>query len=156
LPKAAETVSLASVIAIRILNNLGRGKEADGFVERFRTVGDRTGQPRLVAWWHGSLGFRLCFGRGEPFDALEHACGAKELAQGVHDPRLVQLTEVFRGMSLWLLGEHEPARLVLEGVKVADTGLGMTSSVRRFCLAWAHADRGALDDARSTAVELCE
>ena len=34
--------------------------------------------------------------------------------------------------------------------------MGQVSSLRRFCLSWIRADRGALDEARALATELCE
>jgi hypothetical protein len=48
------------------------------------------------------------------------------------------------------------AERMLEEAAAIDQALGQVSSLRRFCLAWIRADRGALDEARALASELAE
>jgi eukaryotic-like serine/threonine-protein kinase len=64
--------------------------------------------------------------------------------------------QLFRGMNLWHLGASAPAERMLVDAAPLDQALGQASSVRRFCLSWLLADRGALDEARALATELAE
>jgi tetratricopeptide (TPR) repeat protein len=59
-------------------------------------------------------------------------------------------------LNLWYLGAFAEARRVLEEAEAADETAGVSSSLRRFGLAWMAADRGALDEARALATELSE
>jgi hypothetical protein len=62
--------------------------------------------------------------------------------------------QLHRGTNQWYLGALASAVETLQAIPAVDSALGMPSSLRRFLLAWVHADRGALDPARALAAEL--
>ena len=64
--------------------------------------------------------------------------------------------QLFRALNLWYLGASATAERLLEEIPGADEKLGVVSSLRRFILAWLRADRGAFEEARAIATQLCE
>ena len=64
--------------------------------------------------------------------------------------------QLLRGMNLWYLGAHARAVELLESVPAADTTQGETGTMRRLALSRLYAERGAIDEARALAIEVCE
>jgi tetratricopeptide (TPR) repeat protein len=157
-PEAAGPLSLAVGGGAYVLDLLGRVREADALIERVaaiaRAVGDR--QPVTVICWKGFVAMRNAYAKEDPFAALECGSAALSLARPMNFRRMIMGAQMRQGMNQWFLGAFAPAEQALAGAAMADEELGLGGSVRRFCLSWLLADRGALDEARVPAVALIE
>ncbi len=64
--------------------------------------------------------------------------------------------QLYGGMNHWFLGAHARATQMLREIPGVDDAMGTGGSLRRLCLCWSLADRGALDEARPLALQLAE
>jgi hypothetical protein len=157
-PEALGRMALSFLAGICILDVLGQVPQGTALEVRFFAVigsrGDR--EPLARFWWNVLLGLRASYAHEEPWLGLRHSEDTRALYDAIGGERVLLNMQLFQGMNLWYLGALEPAERKLEAIEAADVALGVASSLRRFCLAWLRADRGAPEEARAVAVQLAE
>jgi len=157
-PDAVGKMAFALLLGICVLDNLGQVVDGTVLEERFLAVIPPTGDrdPLARVWWNIATAMRASYAHEDPWDGLAH-CDAVKAIFDVTGGELIFLNmQLFRGLNLWYLGEFGAAERTMEGIVTADDSLGMVASLRRFCLSWLRADRGALEEARALATQLKE
>ncbi|HMG52820.1 MAG TPA: hypothetical protein VK601_05055, partial [Kofleriaceae bacterium] len=157
-PEAISRMALAFLVAICVVDVLGRVPEGSALADRFTAVVRSTGEAEPLArfWWHVAIGMRASYAEEDPWRALHHCEAIQAIYDVIGGDRVYLNMQLFRGLNLWYLGALAPAQRLLEDVAAADTSLGVASSLRRFGLAWLLADRGALEPARALAAQLAD
>ena len=157
-PEAVGRMALAFLVAVCILDVLGRIPEATALEQRFAEVIDSAGRGEPLArfWWHVAIGMRASYAHDDPWMGLEHTQAIQAIYDATGGDRVLLNMQLFRGLNLWHLGALASAERTLEPIAAADQTLGVASSLRRFGLSWLRADRGELDGARLLATELSE
>jgi eukaryotic-like serine/threonine-protein kinase len=157
-PEAMSRMALTYVGAACLLDVMGHVAAGSAMAERFRAAIHATGdrEPLARFWWNVLVGMRAAYASEDPWDGYRHGDAIRAIFDEIGGERVLLNMQLFRGMNLWFLGALEPAARALEGIEAADASLGVVSSLRRFCLAWLLADRGALGEARALAAELAE
>jgi hypothetical protein len=122
------------------------------FFELVGNAGDR--EPFARFWWDINVGMRASYAREDPWSGLEHSDAIQPIFDETGSELMFLNMQLFRGLNLWYLGASAPAERLLEEIPAADQRVGVTSSWRRFILAWLRADRGAFEEARALATEL--
>jgi hypothetical protein len=157
-PEAVGKMALVFTSGSCIFDYLGKIPAGTELEQRFhaivRSTGDR--EPIVRFWWHIVIGMRGAYAHQDPWNALQHSDAAQAIFDVIGGERTFLNTQLFRGMNLWYLGASEAAEQALAKIVAADTTLGPVSSLRRWHLAWLHADRGALDQAHALATQLRE
>jgi tetratricopeptide (TPR) repeat protein len=157
-PEAMGWMSLVFLSAISILDRLGQVAQGTALEEPFFALVRASGEqdPIVRLGWHYSVGLRASFAHDDPWRGLQHS----DALQGVYDmvggETVLLSRQLLRGMNLWYLGAQESAAHVLEAIPAADMALGLSSADRRCFLSWLHAERGALDEARTLVTQLIE
>jgi len=158
-PGDMRRMSLAYMSTILALDVLGQIAEGNALTDRFSEFLGKAGeQDRLFAqfWWTLINGVRTAYAHEDPWTAFRHCDAIQPIWDAIGIERIFLVMQLFRGMNLWHLGVLEPAERMLEEAAAIDQSMGQVSSLRRFCLSWMRADRGALDEARALATELSE
>jgi hypothetical protein len=157
-PGAVGRVALVLLNGIWNLDNLGHVVAGSALEERFSAVAREAGErePMAQFWWLIVFGMRSAYAHEDPWEGLQHS----DAIQAIYDQTGYEIMllnmQLFRGLNLWYLGAAEPAERLLDAIEAADETLGPVSSLRRFCLAWLRAERGALAEARALAARLAE
>ncbi|HSK03312.1 MAG TPA: protein kinase [Kofleriaceae bacterium] len=152
-------MSLAYMSTILSLDLLGRIAEGSALVERFSAFLGKAGEhDRLFTqfWWNLINGIRTAYAHEDPWTAFRQCDAIQPLFDATGIARMFLVMQLFRGVNLWHLGVPAPAERMLEEAAAIDQAMGQVSSLRRFCLSWIRAERGALDEARALAAELSE
>ncbi|HWO22584.1 MAG TPA: protein kinase [Kofleriaceae bacterium] len=157
-PEAIERIALAFGAAILVLDFLGRVAEGSTLEERFFEVVRPTPDRRPLArfWWNVTLGARAAYAHEDPWLGLQASEENRAIFDLIGGERTLLLAQLYRGLHLWYLGAFASAQRELEAATAADETAGVWSSLRRLCLTWLAAERGALDEARALATELSE
>ncbi|HVR05630.1 MAG TPA: hypothetical protein VMS02_06275, partial [Solirubrobacteraceae bacterium] len=157
-PEAAGWVSLVFLAGVFIFDNLGQFSQATALEEPFLALARQRGDQEPLArfWWNVSVGQRASYAHDDPWNALVHSNAIQAIFDLIGGDLIFVYMQLLRGMNQWYLGALGPAVHMLEGAAGTDTTLGEQSSLRRFCLSWLYADRGALDEARGLAIQLSE
>ncbi|HWO26398.1 MAG TPA: protein kinase [Kofleriaceae bacterium] len=157
-PEALGRMALCFLAGICILDALGQVPQGISLeVQFFAVIGSRGDREPLARfWWNVLLGLRASYAHEDPWLGLRHSEDNRALFEVLGSERVHLNMQLFRGMNLWYLGAIEAAERKLSAIEAADVALGVASSLRRFCLAWLLADRGALDEARALAAQLAE
>jgi eukaryotic-like serine/threonine-protein kinase len=155
-PGAAGRVAFACVLAICVLDTVGRVAQATQLESLFFTTvrPTRDGDPLARFWWNLSLAIRGPHAHDDPWTALQRAEEGLAIFEVIGGERTFLVAHMYRGINLAHLGAFEPAAHTLERIAASDAALGLGSSQRRFCLAWLRADMGALDAALAIAQSL--
>jgi tetratricopeptide (TPR) repeat protein len=157
-PEAIPALAVAHLSMLYVLDLLGWLAEGNALVARFSEVlgplEART--PRARFYWSLLHSVRSSLASEAPWDGLRHCEQMREVHEAIGGERVLVCTQLFGGMNLWFLGAHADAERMLLACPSADEGMGQSASVRRFCLTWLLAERGALDEARTCAAELAE
>jgi eukaryotic-like serine/threonine-protein kinase len=158
LSEAVGKMALSFIIGIAVLDDLGRVAEATALEQRFFAVA-RPHQDRdpLVRFWRNFvIAMRWSSAHDDPWSSLQHGDENQAIFELIGGERNYLVATLYRGITRWHLGSFTAAEQMLEEIGAADESLGLGSSMRRFCLAWLRADRGALDAAHALAIELRE
>jgi eukaryotic-like serine/threonine-protein kinase len=158
-PGEMRRMALAYMSTILALDVLGQIAEGSALMDRFSEfLGKATEHDQLFAqfWWNVMNGTRTAYAHEDPWTALRHSEAIQPMFDTTGIERAFLVMQLFRGMNLWHLGVPAPAERMLEQAVAIDQAMGQVSSLRRFCLSWIRADRGALDEARALATELSE
>jgi ATP/maltotriose-dependent transcriptional regulator MalT len=84
----------------------------------------------------------------------EHTRQGLTLAQQCGHRRMEMIANMCIGQTLWCMGAPIEAERMLQDLPLSDVEFGPTSAYRPFMLAWMHAERGALGEARTHADHL--
>ena len=158
-PGDTRRISLAYMSTIMTLDLLGQLAEGSALTDQLSGFLGKAGEhDQLFAqfYWHLINGIRMAYAHEDPWAAWRHCEAIQPIFDATGIERFFLVMQLFRGMNLWHLGMYAPAERMLEEAAAVDQGMGQVSSVRRFCLSWVRADRGALDEARALATELSE
>ncbi|HEX7838954.1 MAG TPA: hypothetical protein VF469_15860, partial [Kofleriaceae bacterium] len=158
-PGELRRMALAYTTTIISLDVLGQVAEGSALTDRLSEfLGKATEPDQLFArsWWNLINGIRTAYAHEDPWTAFRHCDAIQPLVGATGLERILLVMQLCRGMNLWHLGASAPAERILEEAVAIDHVMGQMSSLRRFCLSWIRADRGALDEARALATELCE
>jgi tetratricopeptide (TPR) repeat protein len=157
-PEAVGRTALILLSTICMLDAFGLIADATDLEGRFlafiRSRAER--EPMAQFWWHIALGMRAGYAHEDPLLGLSHSDAIQAIHAQTRSEWLFLNMQMFRALNLWFLGASDAAEPILQSIVAADEALGPASSLRRFCLAWLLADRGALDPARAVALELTE
>ncbi|HEX7840973.1 MAG TPA: hypothetical protein VF469_26030, partial [Kofleriaceae bacterium] len=159
-PEAVGKMAFTLLMGTCVLDNLG--KVADGTVleQRFSEVIPPTEARESLArvWWNIAIGMRGSYAHEDPWSALQHSDAIRAIHDAIGGDLIFMNMQLFRALNLWYLGRFMDAEPLLEShaLRPADEALGMVAALRRFCLSWLYANRGALDEARALASELSE
>jgi tetratricopeptide (TPR) repeat protein len=158
-PEAVNALVFAANTGVFVLDVLGRIEESNevvALIERFcEVIGPiRQQQSLAAAFWRIDRAVRDSYAMEDPWGALEHSRAALRLCEDLHHTVLLTFARGCHGMNLWYLGAIAEAEQVLGSNAPKDEELGTIASMWLFSLAWLHADRGALDEARRTAERL--
>jgi hypothetical protein len=155
---AAGWMSLVFLTAVFTLDTLGRVPQGTALEAPFLALAGQGEEPQLLArfWWNVAVGMRAAYAHDDPWTGLVHSDAIQPISDAMGSDFMVHYMQLLRGRNQWHLGALAPAVQVLEGIPAADTALAQLGPLRGFFLSWLHADRGALDEARALAIELCE
>jgi tetratricopeptide (TPR) repeat protein len=157
-PEAVDKIASAFLIAGLTLANIGQVPASNALVEQLSAIVARTGEDELLVrfWWNVLLAERAFHLHEAPWRLFQHV-DTLEAISGVTGGEVHEgAWRMLRGLGSWALGAVADAERVLGGLAAIDATLGIASSLRRFALAWIHADRGDLATARALAAELAE
>jgi hypothetical protein len=84
----------------------------------------------------------------------EHTRQGLTLAKQCGHRRMEMIANMCIGQTLWCMGAPIEAERMLQDLPLSDVEFGPTSAYRPFMLAWMHAERGALGEARTHADHL--
>jgi hypothetical protein len=157
-PEAVPRMVAAQLGTVNILDALGRIAEGTALAERVAEVAGPEAErgPRARFWLHLLVGMRAAYADEDPWSGFQHCEAVQAIYEEIGGERVFLSMHLFAGLNLWYLGAGARAEQRLGLVPAADEAMGPSSSLRRFALAWLHADRGALDEARALAVKLAE
>jgi tetratricopeptide (TPR) repeat protein len=158
-PGEIRRMALAYTATITSLDALGQVAEGTALTDRFSEFLDKaTEHDQLLAraWWNLIHGIRTAYAHDDPWAAFRHCDAIRSIRGATGLERILLVMQLYRGIHLWHLGVPALAERILEQVAAIDHVMGQVSSLRRFCLSWIRADRGALDDARALATALIE
>ncbi|HWO25900.1 MAG TPA: protein kinase [Kofleriaceae bacterium] len=158
-PGDIRRMSLAYISTILALDALGQIAEGNALMDRFSEFLGKVGEhERLFAQhgWNLITGIRTADAHEDPWTALRGCDAIQPIFDATRLERIFLSMQLFRGMNLWHLGASALAERMLEEAAAIDQAMGQVRALRRFCLSWIRADRGALDEARALATELCE
>jgi tetratricopeptide (TPR) repeat protein len=157
-PGAVGWMSLLFLASVFLLDHLGRVAQATTLEEPFLALVNQQGEQAPLArfWWNISVGLRASHAQDDPWNALVHCDAIQPISDLIGGDVVFCDMQMLRGVNLWYLGAHARAVELLESVPAADTTLGETGSMRRLGLSWLYADRGAFDEARVLAIQVCE
>ncbi|HWO25901.1 MAG TPA: AAA family ATPase, partial [Kofleriaceae bacterium] len=156
-PGDMRRMSLAYMSTILALDVLGQLAQGNALTEQYAAfLGKADGHERPFAqyWWSVIVGLRMAYAHEDPWTAFRQCDAIQSFFDATSLARVFWFMQLLRGMNLWHLGALEQAERLLEEAAGLDRSMGHVSSLRRFCLAWLRADRGALDEARALATEL--
>ncbi len=157
-PGAGGWMSLLFLASVFLLDLLGRVAQATALEEPFLALVTQQGDQAPLArfWWNISVALRAPHAQDDPWNALVHTDAIQPISDLVGGDVMFCNMQMLRGVNLWYLGAHARAVELLESCPAADTTLGETGTMRRLALSWLYADRGALDEARALAIQVCE
>jgi len=140
------------------LDLMGETQRADALVERLRAISE---QYQTDPWVVANFSNRFCVriltsGRGNPWNALEHALRSLQLLEEIRHRRLHAISHIMHGVSEWCLGRFQTALDILNNPLLPDREVAHAGFLRRFALAWIHADSGRLLVARGIAEQFIE
>ncbi|WP_437575885.1 hypothetical protein [Sorangium sp. So ce887] len=92
--------------------------------------------------------------RDDPLMMLEYAKKGQELARQCGHRRMESVGRIFMALAIWSLGASDEVERMLQALPMADSELGLISSLRPFVLAWLHADSGEMGEARVIATHI--
>ncbi len=157
-PEALPLTLTAYLGAINTVDNLGQVAEGTALTERFAELlgppEQRTVTARLL--WNITIALRTAYADEDPWAGLQHSARMQEALELLGSEGIFWSMNLYGGMNHWFLGAHASAERMLSKVPEADDAMGAGSSLRRLCLCWIQADRGALDEARTLALQLSE
>jgi tetratricopeptide (TPR) repeat protein len=155
-PEAAGWVALVFLAGVFIYDNLGQFPQATALEQPFLALARERGDQEPLArfWWNISVAQRAPYAHDDPWNALVHSNAIQPIFDLIGGDLIFVYMQLLRGMNQWYLGDFAPAVHMLDAAAGTDTTLGEQSSLRRFCLSWLYADRGALDQARDLASQL--
>ncbi|HEX7838412.1 MAG TPA: AAA family ATPase, partial [Kofleriaceae bacterium] len=157
-PGAAGATSLALLSGAYFLDMFGRVPQATALEQSLLPIARARGdqEPLAQLWWHSAGATRAAYAHDDPWAALLHGAANQKIFDTIGGEFLSVSMRLQRGMNQWYLGALAPAVETLEGIPLADTRLGIASSLRRFVLSWVYADQGELAQARALATQLAE
>jgi tetratricopeptide (TPR) repeat protein len=157
-PGAAGWMALVFLAGVFIFDNLGRFSQATALEQPFLALARERGDQEPLArfWWNISVAQRAPYAHDDPWNALVHSNAIQPIFDLIGGDLIFVYMQLMRGINEWYLGAFAPAAHMLDAASGTDTALGEQSSLRRFCLSWLYADRGALDQARDLAIQLRE
>jgi hypothetical protein len=158
-PGEIRRMALAYTATIVSLDALGQVAEGNALTDRFSEfLGKATEHDQLLArsWWNLIHGMRAAYAHDDPWTGFRHCDALSSIRDAPGLERVLLVMQLYRGVNLWHLGASALAERTLEEVVAIDHVMGQVSSLRRFCLSWIRADRGALDEARALATALSE
>jgi hypothetical protein len=157
-PEALPHMVAAFMGAITLLDLLGQLAEGTALAGRLAELLGPPAQraPHTRLWWDLILGFRAAYADEDPWSGLHSSEQIREGYEVLGGEALWLAMQLYRGLNHWLLGAHGRAAQMLSEIPGVDDALGAAGSLRRLCLSWIHADRGALDEARALALEMAE
>ncbi|HEX7840142.1 MAG TPA: AAA family ATPase, partial [Kofleriaceae bacterium] len=158
-PGAVGKMAFTLLMGTCVLDNLGQVAEGSVLEQRFSEIIPPTEPRESLArvWWNIAIGMRGSYAHEDPWSALQHSDAIRAIYEAIGGDLIFMNMQLFRALNRWYLGRFMDAERILEAdaMRPADA-LGMASALRRFCLSWLFASRGALDEARSMATELSE
>src|SRR5262249_48757091 len=114
-------------------------------------------QAPLARFWRNfAVALRASHAHDDPWNGLMHSDAIQPIFDLIGGDLMFFAMQVLRAMNLWYLGAHARAVELLECIPAAETALGEIGPLRRIFLSWLYAERGALDEARATAIEVRE
>jgi hypothetical protein len=159
-PEAVGKMAFTLLMGTCVLDNLGKVSDGTALEQRFSAVIPPTEARESLArvWWHIAIGMRGSYAHDDPWRGLQHSEAIRAIHDAIGGELVLMNMQLFRALNLWYLGGFADAERILEaGAMIpADDVLGMVAALRRFCLAWLYADRGALEPARALAAALSE
>ncbi|HEX8114263.1 MAG TPA: hypothetical protein VF516_41320, partial [Kofleriaceae bacterium] len=157
-PGAAGWTSLALLAGVFYLDMFGQVAQATALEQAFRAIVRARGdhEPLARVWWNATVATRASYAHDDPWTALQHAAAIQDIFDAIGGELIFIAMQILHGMNQWYLGALAPAAQTLEAIPVADSTMGIVSSLRRFMLSWLHADLGALPRARALATQLAE
>ncbi|HSK04545.1 MAG TPA: AAA family ATPase [Kofleriaceae bacterium] len=157
-PEALPHMQGAFIGAITLLDLLGQVAAGTALAERLAELlgppAQRTLHARLC--WNVIAGFRAAYAGDDPWSGLRSSEQIREAYEVLGGEALLLAMQLYGGLNHWLLGAHARAAQMLAEIPGVDDALGAAGSLRRLCLSWIHADRGALDEARALALQMAE
>jgi hypothetical protein len=157
-PDAAGWTALALLAGMFYLDMFGHVAEASALEQAFlpivRARGDQ--EPLARVWWNATVATRASYAHDDPWTALQHAAAIQDIFDAIGGELISIAMQLLRAMNQWYLGALAPAAQTLEAIPVADTTMGVVSSLRRFMLSWLYADLGALPRACALASQLAD
>jgi tetratricopeptide (TPR) repeat protein len=157
-PGAVGWTSLLFLSSTFLLDHLGCIAQATALEEPFLALASQPGDQAPLArfWWRFSAALRASHAHEDPWNGLVHCDAIQPIFDLIGGDQMFLAMQLLRGMNLWHLGAHARAVELLEPIPAAETALGEVGPLRRIFLSWLYADRGALDKARATAIEIRE
>jgi tetratricopeptide (TPR) repeat protein len=151
-------MSLLFLSSTFLLDHLGRVAQATALEEPFLALASQPGEQAPFArfWWNFSAALRASHAHEDPWNGLVHCDAIQPIFDLIGGDQMFLAMQLLRGMNLWYLGAHARAVELLESIPAAETALGEVGPLRRIFLSWLYADRGALDKARATAIQIRE
>jgi tetratricopeptide (TPR) repeat protein len=157
-PGAAGWIALALLAGVFFLDTFGRIPQGTALEDSFRALvrarGDQ--EPLARMWWNTTIATRASYAHDDPWAALACCAEIQKIFDMLGGELIFVSMQLLRGLNRWYLGALALAVQSLEGIPVADTAMGVVSSLRRFLLSWVYADQGALAEARALATQLAE
>jgi hypothetical protein len=157
-PGAAGWVAMNFSSGTFFLDLVGRVAQATALEVSFesfiRTHADQ--EPLAWKWWNAARGARWAHAHDDPWAGLQHSAALEPIYEAIGGELTLVLARLLCGQNQWCLGAFAPAVQALEAIPVADTAAGVVGALRRFVLAWLHADRGELARAREVAAQMVE
>ena len=157
-PGAAGWTALALLAGVFYLDMFGQLAQATALEASFlpivRARGDQ--EPLARVWWNATVATRGSYAHDDPWTAMQHSLAIQDIYDAIGGELIFVSMQILHGTNQWYLGALEPAAQTLEAIPLADTAMGVVSSLRRFMLSWLYADLGALAQARALAAQLAE
>jgi hypothetical protein len=157
-PEAVGKLAHAFVAGIFVVDILGQVQQGSALEARLLAIVAATDDRDPVArfWQTVAVAMRAAYAHEDPWAALQHGASIRPIYDVIGGERIFLNMQLLRAQSLWFLGALAAAEPILKEIAPADEAMGVASSLRRFCLAWLLADRGALEEARILATALAE
>jgi hypothetical protein len=157
-PGAAGWTALALLAGVFYLDMFGQLAQATALEASFLPIVHARGdqEPLARVWWNATVGTRASYAHDDPWTALQHSAAIQDIFDAIGGELIFVSMQILRGMNHWHLGALAPAAQILEAIPLADTTMGVVSSLRRFMLSWLYADRGEFGQARALAAQLAE
>jgi hypothetical protein len=157
-PGAVGWTALLFLASVFLLDHIGQVAQATALEEPFLALVKQHGDqvPHARFWWNISVALRAPYAQDDPWNALMHCDAIQPISDLIGGDVMFCNMQMLRGVNLWYLGAHARAVELLESVPAADTTLGETGTMRRLALSRLYAERGAIDEARALAIQVCE